>query len=436
MNNSMTPVETTGRYLVLLPEGNVDSGIRALTDSTGISAIARAADFEDHTFPAQELESDAASIFDNLGVAVVSLDPDQVQSIRSTTASGGEVLAIEPERVVYAIGISPNMSLSSNYLKGYRDAINHLVDQTIPSESQLAAAAAFADGSATWGLQATKVVDTPYSGLGIKVAVLDTGLDLNHPDFAGRTITSQSFISGEAVQDQNGHGTHCIGTACGPKTPSTLPRYGIAYNAEIFAGKVLSNRGSGADGGLIAGIEWAIGKGCQVISMSLGAPTRPGDTYSQVYEQIGQRVLRQGTLIIAAAGNESDRSSGQVNPVGHPANAPSLMAVAALDAELQVSFFSNRSINPNGGQVDIAGPGGNAERAPLPQIYSTWPMPTRYRSISGTSMATPHVAGIAALYAEATGQTGQALWGLLMRDAQRLLLPSADVGVGLVQAPL
>jgi hypothetical protein len=147
----MTPMETTGRYLVLLPEGNVDSGIRALTASTGISAIARAADFEGHTFPATELESDAASVFDNLGVAVVSLNPDQVQSIRSTTASGGAVLAIEPERVVYAIGMSPNLGLASDYLKGYRDAINHLVDQTIPSESQLAAAAALADGSATWG---------------------------------------------------------------------------------------------------------------------------------------------------------------------------------------------------------------------------------------------------------------------------------------------
>ncbi len=417
MTNSMTPMETTGRYLVLLPEEDGGSGIRALTDSTGISSIARAADFEGHTFTAEQLESTGASVFDNLGVAVVSLDPNQVQSIRSAIASGGAILAIEPERVVYAIGISSNMGLSSDYLKGYRDAINHLVDQTIPSESQLAAAAAFADGSATWGLQATKVVNTPYSGLGIKVAVLDTGLDLNHPDFAGRRITSQSFISGEAVQDQNGHGTHCIGTACGPKTPSTLPRYGIAYNAEIFAGKVLSNRGSGVDGGILAGIEWAITSGCKIVSMSLGAATRPGDTYSQVYEQVGQRALRQGTLIVAAAGNESSRSSGEFNPVCYPANAPSLMAVAALDAELQVSFFSNRSINPNGGQVDIAGPGGNGGSAPLPQIYSTWPMPTRYRSISGTSMATPHVAGIAALYSEATGQTGQALWGLLMRDA-------------------
>lgn len=433
MANSMTPMETTGRYLVLLPEGNVDSGIRAFTDSTGISAVARSADFAGRTFTAEQLESEGASVFDTLGVAVVSLDPDQVQSLRAATTLGGTVLVIEPERVVYAIGASLNTGLTSDYLKGYRDAINNLVDQAIPSESQLAAAAVFVNGSATWGLQATKVIDSPYSGLGIKVAVLDTGLDLTHPDFTGRKINSQSFISGEAVQDQNGHGTHCIGTACGPQNPSTLPRYGIAYNAEIFAGKVLSNRGSGSDGGILAGIDWAISNGCQVISMSLGAPTSPGDTYSKVYEQIGQRALRQGTLIVAAAGNESrDPSTGKrlspPNPVGYPANAPSLMAVAALDAQLQIAAFSNGSINPNGGQVDIAGPGVD--------VYSTWPMPTRYRSISGTSMATPHVAGIAALYAEATKLNGYALWGYLLRDAQRLLLPSTDVGVGLVQAPL
>nr|MBX2865980.1 S8 family serine peptidase [Leptolyngbyaceae cyanobacterium MAG.088] len=221
-------------------------------------------------------------------------------------------------------------------------------------------------------------------------------------------------------------------------------RYGVAYNAEIFAGKVLSDRGSGADGGIIQGIEWALENGCAVISMSLGATVQPGEPFSQIYETVAQRALAQGTLIIAAAGNSSSDRFGKrlnpPNPVGRPANSPSIMAVAAIDSELQIASFSDGSINPDGGQVDIAGPG--------VAVYSTWtlnPLPTwpweppnppaRYNTISGTSMATPHVAGIAALYAEATGKRGLELWALLMRDAQRLSLSSADAGAGLVQAP-
>ena len=286
------------------------------------------------------------------------------------------------------------------------------------------------DNTATWGLEATNVLVSKYSGKGIKVAVLDTGLDLKHPDFVGRSITSKSFITGEDVQDVNGHGTHCIGTSCGPLNPpdtSSPRRYGVAYDAEIFVGKVLSNAGSGTDGGILAGIEWAISNGCQIVSMSLGAPTRVGETYSQIYETIAQRALDKGTLIIAAAGNESSRPSF-IRPVGRPANCPSIIAVGALDNQLGIARFSCGSLNPDGGGIDIAGPGVD--------VYSTWPMPTRYRTIDGTSMATPHVAGIAALYAEATGKTGLELWAFLMRDPQRLVLPSTDVGLGLVQAPV
>lgn len=230
---AMTPVETTGRFLVLLPEENVESGIRAVTNSTGISDIARAGDFESHTFTVEQLEDSGAAVFDSLGVAVVTLDPDQAQSVRAAAASEAPVLAIEPERVVYAIGDSALSGLSGDYLRGYRDAVNHLVDQVAPADSQQTITP-LADAAVTWGLQITKVVESSYSGLGIKVAVLDTGFDLNHPDFSGRKIISQSFIRGEDVQDKNGHGTHCIGTACGPQTPATLPRYGVAYNAEIL----------------------------------------------------------------------------------------------------------------------------------------------------------------------------------------------------------
>jgi subtilisin len=429
MTNGSSPIQTTGRYLVLLPEEDVRSGIRALTDSTGVS------DIDD-------------SALSNIGVAIVALDPNQIQSLNAAVAGPQPILAAEPEQIMYAIEDMAINGDTATYLQGYKDGITRLVDGLSNGGvalGQQLTASAFADGAATWGLQATKVTSSRFSGAGIKVAVLDTGLDLTHPDFAGRAITTKSFIPGEAVQDLMGHGTHCIGTSCGPLNPpdpSAPMRYGIAYNASIFAGKVLSNQGSGADGGILAGIDWAISNGCQIISMSLGAPTRPGDTFSPIYEEVAKRALSRGTLIIAAAGNESqDRATGRrrvpPNPVGRPANCPSIMAVAALDSQLQIAAFSNSSINPDGGGVDIAGPGVN--------VYSTWttdpnavrpPGSARYRTISGTSMATPHVTGIAALYAESTGKRGLELWTLLMQNAQRLPLPFVDVGVGLVKAPI
>lgn len=426
--SSINPIETTGRYLVLLPEGEVNSGIKALTDSTGV----------------RDIDDCALS---NMGVAIVALDPNQLQSLNAAVAGPQPILAAEPEQIMYAIGSNLINEDTANYLQGYKEGVTNLVDSlsngAVTPGKELTTSA-FSDSATTWGLQATKVVSSRYTGSGIKIAVLDTGLDLTHPDFVGRTITSQSFITGEEVQDLQGHGTHCIGTSCGPLNPpdpSSPMRYGIAYNAEIFVGKVLSNRGSGTDGGILAGIDWAISNGCQIISMSLGARSFSGDSFSPIYEEVAKRALSRGTLIIAAAGNESSRP-GFANPVGRPANCPSILAVAALDVELQVSFYSNSSINPNGGGIDIAGPGGNGGKVPIPQIYSTWTtdpsavQPARYRAISGTSMATPHVAGIAALYAEATGKTGFELWALLMQNAQRLALPSVDVGIGLVQAPV
>jgi subtilisin family serine protease len=427
MTNNINPIvagaETTGRYLVLFREDAVAAGMQMLSESASINLSG---------------EADSPIVLNTLGVAVVSAEPAQLRSLRMSADENSPILAIEPERVVYALEEpeldrpkllrSPTtIDVTADYLKGYRDAVNQLVGSLLPSEHGQLNLAAVDESVDTWGLQATKVVNSCYSGQGIKIAVLDTGFDLNHPDFIGRSIQSKSFILGEEVQDGHGHGTHCIGTALGALKPSQLPRYGIAYNTEIYAGKVLSNRGSGADGGILQGIEWALINGCHVISMSLGSPTEVGTPYSRVYEAVAQRALNRGTLIVAAAGNDSRRDRGRIKPVGHPANCPSIMAVAALDSQLQIAWFSNRGINPEGGQVDIAGPG--------VAVRSSWLMPMQYNTISGTSMATPHVAGIAALHAEATGVKGQELWNLLVRTARRLPLPSEDVGAGIVQAP-
>lgn len=427
LNSMAAQPETTGRVLVLFREDAVDAGIQALNEATSMSV-----------FSDESAQPNPPIVLDTLGVAVVDISPEQLQSVRASAEVDSAILAIEPEQVVYAlespeflppnlIQSNKNVDVAIDYLKGYRDAVNHLVGNLLPAEQSQLAQAAVDESETTWGLQATKVVNSCLSGCGIKVAVLDTGFDLNHPDFVGRVVVSKSFIRGEEVQDGNGHGTHCIGTACGSRVPSRLPRYGVASNAEIYAGKVLSNQGSGTDSGILEGIEWAIANGCEIISMSLGARTQVGTPYSQVYEAVAQRALKRGTLIVAAAGNESRRDMGIINPVARPANSPSILAVGALDSALQIASFSNRGLNPEGGQVDIAAPG--------VAVYSSWPMPTQYLSISGTSMATPHVAGIAALHAEQSGLRGQDLWNLLMKTARRLPLASEDVGVGIAQAP-
>ncbi|GAB2841928.1 S8 family peptidase [Lentzea nigeriaca] len=378
-------VETTGRFLVLLQEDAVEEGLAELGAIAGFDPNSG------------DLESDTVQVFPELGVAVVSADPNLLAELNGAAERPGPVQIVEPERVVHAYDAAPAEDL-----------------EPAADESVL-----------TWGLQAVSADVSTATGKGVKLAVLDTGWEKNHPDFEGRSITTKSFITGEDVQDGHGHGTHCIGTSAGPRKPATLPGYGIAYEAEIFAGKVLSNAGSGSDGGILAGIDWAVANGCAVISMSLGADVPAGTPYSQIYETVAQRAMAKGTLIIAAAGNASMRPA-KIAPVGHPARCPSIIAVAAIDVNRAIAQFSSGSVDKIG-QIDVCAPGVD--------VYSSFKLPEKYRRLRGTSMATPHVSGVAILIAEKTGARGFELWARLAGTALRLPLPSTDIGTGLVQAP-
>jgi subtilisin family serine protease len=156
-------------------------------------------------------------------------------------------------------------------------------------------------------------LDFSYStatGAGVTVAVLDTGIDLDHPDFRGRFIEGAdavSFVEGEDVRDLNGHGTHCAGVIAGPVSPACGTRYGVAPQVKLLVGKVLrGTEGEGYDSDILDGIDWAADQGAQIVSMSLGAPRNPGAPYNTVYERVAAHFLRgaQGPLLIAAAGNE------------------------------------------------------------------------------------------------------------------------------------
>lgn len=413
--------QTTGRYVVAFTDTDADPA-PMLRSVAGLSTVASSRDFAGQSVDMSEAAQADATVFSELGLAVVTIGDDQLGALQTSAESEGTILAIAPELIHHVLP-----PVAADYTRGYRDGVSDLQerldDHVLTDATAAGVAAAFADtDEATWGLQATKAWTSPLSGDGVRVAVLDTGMDATHPDFAGRAVTAQSFVDGEPPQDGHGHGTHCIGTACGPKTPTGSRRYGVAYGADIFAGKVLSNQGSGTDAGILAGINWAVVNDCAVISMSLGADVaRPHPPYTIA----GRRALNRGSLIIAAAGNNANRPASP-GFVGAPANSPSIAAVAAVDSHLQIATFSARSLPGRGGQVDLAGPGVG--------VYSSWPMPMRYRTISGTSMATPHASGVAALLAQATGHRGLDLWATLNKESQRMFLPSVDVGSGLIQA--
>ena len=280
----------------------------------------------------------------------------------------------------------------------------------------------------TWGVAAVGAADSPFTGKGIRIAVLDTGIDSRHPDFEGRTVVARSFVPGLGAEDVRGHGTHCAGTAAGRRAEGNRPRYGVAPDAEIYVGKVLDDSGNGAETDILAGMAWAVEEGCQVVSMSLGRAVQPGEGPSLAYERLGRLALEQGSLIVAAAGNNSSRQFGYIAPVTAPANAPSIVAVAAIDPEGAVADFSSGGLNPEGGDVDLAAPGVN--------VFSSYPRPEMYRSFSGTSMACPHVAGVAALWAESDpGLRGRRLLEQLKAAALPLEAEARDVGAGLAQAP-
>jgi len=403
---------TTGRKLVTFQPGAEGAAMAAFTSRAGMR-VAQSGEFNGHALEFAALGDANAVVFSEIGVAVLSAPEDQMAfALEAESMSSGDA-TIEDEYFVFTSGMDIH-----SYLKGFRSAADRITGDLLEGVGEVREEVSAEALGATWGLTSTKAVNSNFSGAGIRVAILDTGIDLGHPDFAGRSISSQSFIAGQAVQDLHGHGTHCCGTSCGTKTPpGSTQRYGIAHQAMIFAGKVLSNAGSGADGGILAGINWAIANNCSVISMSLGAQ----GPVSAAYEQAAKRGLAAGTLIVAASGNDSTRP-GVIKPTGRPANSPSIVAVAALSEQLRVAPFSN------GGKIEIAGPGVN--------VFSSFPMPQRYNTLSGTSMATPHVAGCAALLAQSNPSLrGAALRQALLARARRLPLPATDVGAGLVQAP-
>ena len=208
-------------------------------------------------------------VFEQLGIVVINENRNtHVSMLTESSSSKSTFIYSEPERYVYALTDSID-----EFMRGYKSAVDDIYHNiTSEGKSSMSKSISYHDDSfASWGIHATNVFTSKFTGKGVNIALLDTGPNIKHPDFAGRVIKSKSFIRGQKVEDQYGHGSHCTGIATGNININSNRRYGVAKNANVFIGKVLSNTGIGSDSGILAGLEWSITNNCKIISMSLGA---------------------------------------------------------------------------------------------------------------------------------------------------------------------
>ncbi|MFF5218340.1 S8 family serine peptidase [Micromonospora sp. NPDC000442] len=232
-------------------------------------------------------------------------------------------------------------------------------------------------------------------GSGVTVAVLDTGVDATHPDLVGRIAEARDFSGSGSARDGHGHGTHVAATVAGSGAASGGLRKGVAPGARLLVGKVLSDSGAGFESDIIAAMEWAAHAGARVVNMSLGGgPTDGTDPMSQALNDL---TAQTGALFVVAAGN-----SGAPRTVGSPGAATSALTVGAVDRDDNLAAFSSRGprLGDNGLKPEITAPGVGIVAARSTGTSMGTPVGEAYTTASGTSMATPHVAGAAAILAQ------------------------------------
>lgn len=371
-------------------------------------------------------------------------------------AMGGAAgLEVSPREVSVEVADLTRKDLSN--LTRERDvvAVAPAVPMRLIEPTESAAATPAASGTA-WGVSAVGADTSPFTGKGIVVAVLDTGIDAAHPAFTGVNVVQKDF-TGEGDGDSHGHGTHCAGTVFGRDVNGM--RIGVARGAsKALIGKVLGANGGSSDG-IVNAIQWAAQNGANVISMSLGmdfpglvktligrglpaplATSRALEGYRlnvQLFERLAALIrasseFSQPTLIIAAAGNESDRQSHPdfeiaVSPPAVSDGIVSVSAVGEGPGGFTIATFSNTGAN-------ISGPGVKIVSAKAGGGLAT---------MSGTSMACPHVAGVAALWAEkvkamgpfTTAHVTHRLLASGVTNKMKSGFDPFDIGTGMVRAP-
>ncbi|MFJ2561739.1 S8 family peptidase [Streptomyces sp. NPDC087568] len=257
-----------------------------------------------------------------------------------------------------------------------------------------------------------------YTGKGVKIAVLDTGVDATHADLKSQVVAAKNFTTSKSTADRVGHGTHVASIAAGTGAKSGGKYKGVAPGAKILNGKVLDDEGYGDDSGILAGMEWAAQQGADIVNLSLGGEDTPG--VDPLEAEVDKLSAEKGILFAIAAGNEGPES------VGSPGSADSAITVGAVDKKNRLADFSSTGPRVGDGAIkpDVTAPGVAITAAAAKGgliAKEVGESPAGYLTIDGTSMATPHVAGAAALlkqqhpdwgYAELKGAlTGSAKGG-------------------------
>ncbi|MCJ7934577.1 MAG: S8 family serine peptidase [Chryseobacterium sp.] len=418
----------TGRYIVLLKDQQKNALKKIEKELEMSITSSELLSKENRSY--EIIDQDNGVLYKNLGILVVeNRDEDQLKS--AVKNESNSIVYYEKEREFFPADelqlVNELKKQSAGLAEKISELEKYITSKPLPQQSLV---------EMEWGLKAIGLENANYTGKGIDVCILDTGLETSHPDFSSEEIEGKSFIDGQDWnRDPNGHGTHCAGVATGNTRSDTGRYYGIARDCNLKIAKVLADNGRGTTSSVIDAIDWAITKKFRILSLSLASPVKLDDQPSLLFETIGERALENNCLIIAAAGNDSNRPQIP-QPVSMPANSKSIMAVGAIDSQMKIARFSNAGINPStGGNINVCAPGVD--------IISAYPKNAKnknnfYYSMSGTSMAAPHVSGLAALYMEQfPNKPAKEIWELIENRARPIEgIKYRDIGNGLIQVYL
>jgi subtilisin family serine protease len=344
--------------------------------------------------------------------AVVDVPAERALTGLAAKSASSDVVSVERDVKVKWIE-QASVSFQATPLPSFEAVMGALKMPKPSAFPQLSALAL--RGDVPWGIQR---VHAPAAwpqteGAGVKIAIIDTGIDYTHPALQGRVDGGYSALAKsenpQDYMDDNGHGTHVSGTAAGARIPGLV---GVAPKARLYAVKVLDADGSGSLSDVVEGIVWAAKNGMQVANLSLGAPVD-----SDAMHRAVRYAAAMGVVVVVAAGNTG-------GALGYPGAYPEVVAVSASDSSDKLADFSSR-----GPEVKFIAPGVDVVSAKLGGGFVSY---------SGTSMASPHVAGMAAL-SVAQGWVGlngpDGVLAQLRKAASPLPGLSADEqGAGLIDA--